>query len=92
MAKLWRNHSDQSKQSGGMIARVGIFGAIAGGLYFLFSFFSGSEGPTVAWEESDDASEYVGEEHFLPSEIRGSEVYHYQNYSLSYNETYEQAD
>ena len=91
MAKLRRNHADQAKASGGMIAKVGIFGAIAGGLYFLFSFFSGGEMPTIG-EESDEPSAYVGEEHFLPSEIRGSEVYHYKDYTLSYNDDFEQAD
>lgn len=92
MAKLRRNHTDQSKQSGGMIAKVGIFGAIIGGLYFLFNFFSGGEAPTIDWDEQEDPSVYAGEAHFLPSEVRGSQVYHYQNYSLSYNEDYEQAD
>ncbi|MGH1435485.1 MAG: DNA/RNA non-specific endonuclease [Lewinella sp.] len=91
MAKLRRNHADQAKASGGMIAKVGIFGAIAGGLYFLFSFFSGGEAPLIDGE-SDEPSAYVGKDHFLPSEIRGSEVYHYKDYTLSYNEDYEQAD
>ena len=92
MAKLRRNHANQSKQSGGTIAKVGIFGAIIGGLYFLFNFFSGGEGPNIAWEEEEDPSVYAGELHFLPSEVNGSQVYHYKNYSLSYNEDYEQAD
>lgn len=91
MAKFRRNHADQSKQSGGMIAKVGIFGAIIGGLYFLFNFFSGGEGPTVDWDQ-DDPSVYAGESHFLPGDIRGSQVYHYQRYALSYNEDYEQAN
>ncbi|MEL6656810.1 MAG: DNA/RNA non-specific endonuclease [Bacteroidota bacterium] len=75
-----------------MIAKVGIFGAIIGGLYFLFNFFSGGEGPNIAWEEEEEPSVYAGELHFLPSEVDGSQVYHYKNYSLSYNEDYEQAD
>lgn len=74
-----------------MIAKVGIFGAIIGGLYFLFNFFSGGEGPKIDWEQ-DEPSVYAGEEHFLPAGIRGSQVYHYQHYSLSYNEDFEQAD
>jgi endonuclease G len=91
MAKLRRNHADQSKQSGNMIAKVGIFGAIAGGLYFLFNFFSGGDAPIID-TESGDPSAYVGKEHFLPSEVRGSDVYHYQNYTLSYNDEFEQPD
>ena len=92
MAKLRRNHANQSKQSGGMITKVGIFGAIVAGLYALFNFFSGGEGPTIAWEDEGEPSVYAGELHFLPSEVSGSQVYHYKNYSLSYNEDYEQAD
>lgn len=91
MAKFRRNHADQGKQSGGMIAKVGIFGAIIGGLYFLFNFFSGGEGPTIDWDQ-DEPSVYAGESHFLPADIRGSQVYHYKRYALSYNEDYEQVN
>lgn len=91
MAKFKRNHQDVSKQSGGMMAKVGIFGALAGGLYFLFNFFSGGGGE-VAETPEEDPSVYAGESHFLPSEVDGSNVYHYQHYSLSYNDEYEQAD
>jgi endonuclease G, mitochondrial len=93
MPKLRSNHAgQQAQQSGGMIAKVGIFGAIVGGLYFLFNFFSGgtvgeSTDPDVA-----DPSVYAGEAHFLPGKISGSQVYHYQDFVLSYNEKYEQAD
>ena len=72
MAKLRRNHANQSKQSGGMITKVGIFGAIVAGLYALFNFFSGGEGPTIAWEDEGEPSVYAGELHFLPSEVSGS--------------------
>ena len=89
MAKLKGNHGKQSQQGTGAIAKVGIFGAIVGGLYFLFNFFTGTE-PAISTD--NDPSVYAGEEHFLPSEIRGSDVYHYQNYSLSYNNDFEQAD
>lgn len=93
MAKLRSNHANQSKQSGGAIAKVGIFGAIVGGLYFLFSFFSGGDGSAPIWDDTTkEPSAYVGEEHFLPADIRGSEVYHYAKYSISYNEKYEQAN
>ena len=74
-----------------MITKVGIFGAIIAGLYALFNFFGG-EGPNIAWEEEEEPSVYAGELHFLPSEVSGSQVYHYKNYSLSYNEDFEQAD
>ena len=92
MAKLRRNHANQSKQSGGMIARVGIFGAIIGGLYFLFNFFSGSDAPAIDWATEEEPSAYAGEDHFLPSSIRGSEIYYYKDYAISYNEDFEQAD
>ena len=89
MAKLRSNHVEQNKQGGGMIAKVGIFSAIVGGLYFLFNFFTGSD---VQPNTVDSPSVYAGEEHFLPSDVQGSEVYIYQNYSLSYNNDFEQAD
>ena len=91
MAKLRRNHADPSKESGNMIAKVGIFGVIVGGLYFLFNFFTGDDAPTIEFPERE-TSAYAGEEHFLPSAVKGSDVYHYRNYSLSYNDAYEQAD
>ena len=92
MAKLRRNHANQSKQSGGMIARVGIFGAIIGGLYFLFNFFSGGDAPAIDWATEEEPGAYAGEEHFLPSPVRGSEIYYYKDYAISYNEDFEQAD
>ncbi|MEL7222548.1 MAG: DNA/RNA non-specific endonuclease, partial [Bacteroidota bacterium] len=93
MAKFRRNHANQGEQGSGAFAKVGIFGAIVGGLYFLFNFFTGSDVSAPIWEDQqDEPSEYVGEAHFLPSAVRGSDVYHYSKYSLSYNEEYEQAD
>lgn len=89
MAKLRSNHVKQNKNGGGMIGKVGIFGAIVAGLYFLFNFFTGSD---IQHKTEDTPSVYAGEEHFLPSDVRGSEVYIYQNYSLSYNNDFEQAD
>jgi len=89
MAKLKSNHVKQNKQGSGMIGKVGIFGAIVAGLYFLFNFFTGSD---IQYETEDTPSVYAGEEHFLPSDVRGSEVYIYQNYALSYNNNFEQAD
>lgn len=94
MAKLRRNHANQSNQSGGMITKIGIFGAIVGGLFYLFNTFSGGEDINVDWsgEEAEDVSTYTGEDHFLPAKLRGSDVYYYQHYVLSYNNEYEQAD
>ncbi|MEZ4985203.1 MAG: hypothetical protein R2795_09240 [Saprospiraceae bacterium] len=94
MAKFRRNHADASKQSGGMIAKVGIFGAIVGGLYFLFNMFAGGEIslPGQSSTPETEPSAYAGEAHFLPSKVRGSQIYHYTHYSISYNEDFEQAD
>lgn len=93
MAQLKRNHTKQSSKGGGAIAKVGIFGAIVGGLYFLFNFFTGSDATAPIWEDQgNEPSAYTGELHYLPSDIRGSDVYHYSKYSLSYNNEFEQAD
>lgn len=90
MPKLRSNHSEQKKEGSGGVAKVGIFGALIAALFFVFNFFSGGETPVDDTEDS--TSVYAGDEHFLPSEIRGSDVYHYKNYSLSYNNDFEQAD
>lgn len=91
MAKFRTNHANQSRGSGGMITKVGIFGAIVAGLYYLFSLFGGgaTESSTV---EQDQTSPYAAETHFLPSVPRGSQVVHYRDYSLAYNNDFEQAD
>lgn len=91
MAKFRRNHADGG--GGGTVAKVGIFGAIVGGLYFLFNMFAGGEAAETVWtEDTADRSAYVGRADFLPTVPRGSDLYHYQNYSISYNNDYEQAD
>lgn len=92
MAQFRSNHSQQNKKGSGTITKVGIFGAIVGALYMLFNTFAGTDFEQQSTEEEGDPSVYAGEAHFLPSKNRGSEVYHYKNFSLSYNNDYEQAD
>lgn len=92
MAKFKRNHADAGAQSKGMIVKVGIFGAIVSGLYFLFNFFSGGGTGAPTTNAEPEPSSYVGEAHYLPGKVRGSQVYHYKHYALSYNEDAEQAD
>ncbi|RMF03167.1 MAG: DNA/RNA non-specific endonuclease [Bacteroidetes bacterium] len=93
MAKFRRNHTNVSKESGGMITKVGLFGAIVAGLYFLFNFFANADfSENLQTEEGHKPSKYVGEAHFLPAALPHSTIYHYKRYSLSYNERYEQAD
>lgn len=82
MAKLRTNHARQEKASGGMIVKVGLLGAILGGLYFVFDFFSGSE---------PEATEtYHAEAYYLPSS--SGQIIEYRDYVLSYNEEHEQAE
>ncbi len=79
-----------------MIAKVGIFAVIAGGLFWVFNQFSGQGG------NLQDAIETVSEvivekeqaqlsEDFLPTSSSG-EVIHHKYYSLSYSEKHEQAE
>ena len=90
MAKFRTNHAQQDRGSGGMIVKVGLFGAIVGGLYMLFNMFSGNE-PTTPTDDPDP-SVYAAEDYSLPSVPRGSQLIHHQHFSLSYNDDYEQAD
>ncbi len=90
MAKFRSNHAQQDRGSGGMIVKVGIFGAIVGGLYMLFDFFSGGEAPSAG--PTQDPSVYAAEEYSLPSVPRGSQLVQHEHFSLSYNDDFEQAD
>lgn len=85
MAKLRTNHARQENGNSGMIVKVGLFGAILGGLYFVFNYFTGAAPATDNQEET-----YHAESYFLPS-ARG-QVIEYRDYVLSYDEEHEQAE
>lgn len=82
MAKFRTNHGDGGKNSSGMIVRVGLFGAILGGLFFLFNQFTGGD--------SSDYSNENQETYYLPTS--SGQIIHHQYYSLSYIEEHEQAE
>jgi endonuclease G len=88
MAKLRRNHQSKgSTAGGGMITKVGIFGALLAALAYFFGAFSGGETPS----EPTDRVDYAGEEYFTPTGTRGEQIA-YQGFSLSYDEEWEQAE
>lgn len=90
MAKFRTNHSgDSSKQSSGMIARVGLFGAIIAGLFFVFNQFTGG-GSTADVDNNNDSAPHQAETH-LPNSTTGDVIYH-NYYVLSYSEEHEQAE
>ena len=82
MAKFRTNHGDGGKNSSGMIVRVGLFGAILGGLFFLFNQFTAGD--------SSDSSNEDQETYYLPTS--SGQIVHHQYYSLSYSEEHEQAE
>lgn len=90
MAKLRRSHS-QKKESGSMIARMGIFGLIVAGLWFAFQKFMGSppepEEPVV--EDVENLEDFAIDSIFyLPTSTTGQVIRH-KYYALSYVEEYE---
>lgn len=94
MAKFRTNHSRQNnKGNSGTIIKVGIFGAIISGLFFLFNRFTGSEASVsdlfTPKEQVEDR--YEARDYFLPSSTSG-EIIAYKNYTLSYSEKHEQAE
>lgn len=82
MAKFRTNHGDGGKNSSGMIVRVGLFGAILGGLFFLFNQFTGGDSSGDSQEDQ--------ETYYLPTS--SGQIIHHQYYSLSYLEEHEQAE
>jgi endonuclease G len=87
MAKLRRNHTGaDSSSSGGIITKVGIFGAIAAALVWAFSNFGGG-GEVLPPDHVD----YAAEDFFLPTGTRG-ELIEYEGFTLSYDEDWEQAE
>ncbi|PHN08411.1 DNA/RNA non-specific endonuclease [Flavilitoribacter nigricans] len=85
MAKLRTNHARQAKGSSGMIVKVGLFGAIIGGLYFVFNYFTGAD-----LTPPDTGETYHAESYYLPSST--GQVIEYRDYVISYNEDHEQAE
>jgi endonuclease G len=88
MAKFRSNHHIQS---GSTIIRVGLFAAIAGGLFYLFNLFAGKEMP--AWKEDSSRTDPVitEEYYYLPSSTTGQVIEH-RYFTLSYSEEHEQAE
>ena len=90
MAKLRRGHSAK-KESGSMIARMGIFGLIVAGLWFAFQKFTGmTDAPEEAVTEDVQNLEDYGIDSifYLPTSTTGQVVRH-KYYALSYVEKYE---
>ena len=86
MAKLRTNHARQgSGAAGGNIAKVGIFGAILAGLFFIFNQFTGGDDTPEPPQETYQADEY-----YLP-EGGNFEIVSNDFYSLAYDEKNEQA-
>ena len=89
MTKFRRNHAQSSRQSSGMIIKVGIFAAILAGLYALFN---GNLGDLMGDNTPIEIEEPipVENEYLLPTS--NGEVVHHEYYSLSYIEEHEQAE
>lgn len=96
MAKLRTNHAQQQKTSGGgMIVKVGVFSALIGALYYIFSLFTGespAEIPGMEPATTPRTERYTPDaEYYLPKGGRG-QVIAYRRYHLSYNNQHEQAE
>ncbi len=91
MAKFRSNHTKQGGKSGETIVRVGLFAAIAGGLFYLFNLFAGKELPD--WNNKSSRTDPVitDEYYYLPSSTTGKIIEH-KYFTLSYDEDHEQAE
>lgn len=89
MAKFRTNHSQKGKGSSDSIVKVGLFGAIIGGLFFLFSKFAGGGGETT--DPPVDENTRYADEYFLPESSTGDIIQH-TYFTLSYSEEHEQAE
>lgn len=90
MAKFRTNHGREGKGSSGTIIKVGIFGAIISGLFFLFNMFMGNS-PSPSGGEKENEVITETEDYYLPESTTGVVIRH-QYYSLSYSEEQEQAE
>lgn len=90
MAKLKMNHTRETTagKSTGTMVKVGIFGAIISGLFFLFSKFGGGDKNATPLKE-ETADNYTNE-YYLPSAT--GQVVKHRFYSLSYIEEHEQPE
>lgn len=84
MAKFKSNHSKQGSGNTETIIRVGLFGAIAAGIFYAFNFFTGGD-----ISRTDPV--ITKDEYHLPSSTTGQVIQH-KYYALSYNEEHEQAE
>jgi endonuclease G len=84
MAKFQSHHSKQSAAASGMVVKVGIFGALVAGLFFVFNKFAGGSGDDVADEFAPLALYY-------PESSSGEVIVH-KAFALSYSEEHEQAE
>lgn len=93
MAKLRTNHQQSSSGASGNIVKVGVFGAIIGGLFFLFNQFSGggNSGETDSTETPREEVDHRPAADFLPTSST-KDIIHHKYYSLSYSEEDEQAE
>ncbi len=91
MAKFRTNHSRQGSAGGrDTIVKVGIFGLLVSGLFYIFNLFSKGAFESDIVEPTDTLEVYE-EKDYLPSSTTG-QVIHHQFYSLSYSEDHEQAE
>ena len=96
MAKFRSNH--QKQEGNKTVVKVGIFGALVAGLFYIFNLFSGGSATTGDTEymptpdiEPTTKREVRALRNYLPAPKNG-EVIHHPFYSLSYDETHEQAE
>ncbi len=84
MAKFQSHHSKQSAATSGMVVKVGIFGALVAGLFFVFNKFTGKS-------EDGLADEFAPLALYYPKSSSGEIVVH-KGFALSYDEDHEQAE
>lgn len=88
MAKFRSNHAGQTRGSGGTIVRVGLFGAIVAGLYWLFAQFGGQ----IATSPTQASDPYSAAAYYLPETNRDKyPLIRHNGYVLAYDEAHEQA-
>ncbi len=93
MAKFRRNHDRAGTgRSSGTIARVGLFAAILGGMFFAFNQFAGGGSENEAPAPANRLDESIAEtDYYLPTGGSG-DIIRKKYYTLSYSEAHEQAE
>jgi len=84
MAKFRTNHGGGRRNNSGTIIRVGIFGAIIGGLFFIFNQFTGNSLPSEEYPQENVT-------YYLPTSKSGNIIQN-RYYALAYSEEHEQAE